>query len=60
MTPATRSDLPARLREALQRAGFTYDAVAELLGPLAHAALSRNETTPGPAGHPAAARPWRR
>ena len=47
MNPATRSDLPARLREALQRAGFTYDAVAELLGPLGHTALGRNETTPG-------------
>jgi hypothetical protein len=41
------SDLPVRLREALQRAGFTYDGVAELLGPLAHAALGRNETVPG-------------
>jgi len=41
------SDLPLRLRDALERAGFTYDAVAELLGPLAHTALSRNETTPG-------------
>ncbi len=27
-------------------AGFTYDGVAEVLGPEAHAALSRNETTP--------------
>jgi len=41
------TDLPLRLREALERAGFTYDGVAELLGPLAHAALSRNETVPG-------------
>ncbi|MFT4286537.1 methyltransferase [Nocardioides sp.] len=41
------SDLPHRLRDALQDAGFTYDAVAELLGPLAHNALSRNETIPG-------------
>ncbi|MDN4171912.1 class I SAM-dependent methyltransferase [Nocardioides sp. SOB77] len=41
------SDLPARLRAALTVAGFTYDAVAELLGPHAHAALARNETTPG-------------
>jgi hypothetical protein len=41
------TDLPVRLREAMERAGFTYDAVAELLGPLAHQALSRNETTPG-------------
>ena len=35
-----------RLAEALDAAGFRYDAVADLLGPLAHAALSRNETTP--------------
>ena len=35
------------LREALLAADFTYDAVADLLGPDAHAALSRNETTPG-------------
>ena len=41
------SDLPQRLRAALALAGFTYDAVAEALGPLAHDALSRNETTPG-------------
>jgi hypothetical protein len=41
------SDLPARLRAALTTAGFTYDAVAELLGPVAHAALARNETAPG-------------
>ncbi len=36
-----------RLRAALLDAGFGYDAVAERLGPLAHAALSRNETTMG-------------
>ncbi|MGZ6744783.1 MAG: DUF7059 domain-containing protein [Nocardioides sp.] len=41
------SDLPQRLRSALTHAGFTYDAVAEALGPTAHAALGRNETTPG-------------
>ena len=41
------SDLPSRLREALTVADFTYDAVAELLGPRAAAALERNETTPG-------------
>ncbi|MEZ5096284.1 MAG: methyltransferase [Nocardioides sp.] len=35
------------LRAALAAAGYGYDAVAELLGPLAHAALGRNETTPG-------------
>ncbi len=37
----------ARLREALLTAGYTHDAVVECLGPLAHAALGRNETTPG-------------
>jgi len=43
-----RSDsLPHRLRDGLVAADFTYDAVAGLLGPVAHAALSRNETTPG-------------
>ncbi len=36
-----------RLRDALSKAGFTYDGVAEALGPDAHAALQRNETTPG-------------
>ena len=41
------TDLPHRLRDALTHAGFTYDRVAEQLGPLAHAALGRNETTPG-------------
>ena len=40
-------DLVGRLRSALERAGFGYDEVADLLGPTAHAALSRNETTPG-------------
>ena len=43
MTP----DLPARLRDALAAAGFTYDGVAELLGRQAHDALGRNETVPG-------------
>ena len=38
---------PRRLREALLAAGFTHDAVVDCLGPLAHAALGRNETTPG-------------
>ena len=42
-----QSDLPHLLREALVSADFTYDAVAELLGPTAHAALGRNETLPG-------------
>ncbi len=37
----------SRLRAALAKAGYTYDGVAGLLGPTAHAALSRNETTPG-------------
>lgn len=36
-----------RLRDALSTADYTYDAVASLLGPTAHAALGRNETTPG-------------
>ncbi len=40
-------DLPARLREALLAADFTHDAVADLLGDAAHAALGRNETVPG-------------
>ncbi|WP_435741941.1 DUF7059 domain-containing protein [Nocardioides sp. SYSU DS0663] len=44
---STPTDLPARLRAALTVAGFTYDAVAELLGSRAHDALARNETTPG-------------
>ncbi len=39
--------LAAPLRDALLAADFTYDAVSELLGPQAHQALSRNETTPG-------------
>ncbi|WP_460854166.1 DUF7059 domain-containing protein [Nocardioides montaniterrae] len=38
--------LAASLRTALEDADFTYDAVSELLGPEAHQALSRNETTP--------------
>ena len=39
--------LVPRLRDALVTAGFGYEGVAALLGPVAHAALSRNETTPG-------------
>jgi hypothetical protein len=39
-------DMP-RLRAALEQAGYTYDGVAALLGPTAHSALSRNESTPG-------------
>lgn len=37
----------SRLRDAFRQAGYTYQGVAGLLGPTAHAALSRNETTPG-------------
>lgn len=40
-------DLPAQLRRALVSADYTYDRVADVLGPMAHAALGRNETTPG-------------
>lgn len=40
-------DVVTRLREALAEAGFDYDGVAGVLGPTAHAALARNETTPG-------------
>ena len=36
-----------RLRDDLVAAGYHYEGVAELLGPVAHRALSRNETTPG-------------
>ena len=42
----TSPDLPARLRVALVDADFTVDAVRELLGDVADAALLRNETTP--------------
>ena len=41
------AEVVARLRHALVTAGYTYDGVAARLGPLAHAALARNETTPG-------------
>ena len=47
LVAVTSTDLPQRLRAALGLAGFTYDEVAEVLGPVAHAALGRNETTPG-------------
>jgi len=47
VTAPSISELPQRLRAALVMTGFTYDAVAEVLGPEAHAALARNETTPG-------------
>ena len=43
---ATSPDVPARLRAALLAADFTVDAVRELLGEVADAALLRNETTP--------------
>jgi SAM-dependent methyltransferase len=36
----------ARLRAALVDAGYTVDGCLEVLGPLAYAALSRNETVP--------------
>jgi len=38
--------LAPRLRDALSAAEYTVDAVAELLGPTAGAALERHETTP--------------
>ena len=41
------SETASRLREALTTADYTHDAVIDCLGPLAHAALGRNETTPG-------------
>ena len=37
----------SRLRRALAGAGFTHDTVVARLGPVAHEALARNETTPG-------------
>ncbi|MBZ5739112.1 DUF7059 domain-containing protein [Nocardioides mangrovi] len=46
MSSSTIASLPHRLRAALVMAGFTYDGVAEILGPEAHQALARNETTP--------------
>ena len=39
--------LIADLRSALVAADYTFDGVSALLGPTAHAALGRNETTPG-------------
>ena len=41
------TDVVARLREALDASDYTYDAVANVLGADAQAALGRNETTPG-------------
>lgn len=46
MSSSDPASLPHRLRAALLVAGFTYDGVAEVLGPAAHDALARNETTP--------------
>ena len=43
----TGFEFAAPLRDALADANYTHDGVAELLGSTAHAALSRNETTPG-------------
>nr|WP_202890223.1 class I SAM-dependent methyltransferase [Actinopolymorpha rutila] len=40
-------DVQARLRSHLAAVGYTVDGVRERLGPVAHAALHRNETTPG-------------
>jgi methylase of polypeptide subunit release factors len=42
----TDRSLIERLRAALVAAGYTHDAVVELLGHQAHAGLGRNETTP--------------
>ncbi|HEX6336287.1 MAG TPA: methyltransferase [Jiangellaceae bacterium] len=46
-TPRLAGDGVARLRDALARAEYTVDSVTGLLGPVASAALNRNETTPG-------------
>ncbi|MGW5364877.1 DUF7059 domain-containing protein [Actinopolymorpha pittospori] len=40
-------DVIARLRDHLAAVGYTVDGVRARLGPLAHAALHRNETTAG-------------
>ncbi|HET6165998.1 MAG TPA: methyltransferase [Marmoricola sp.] len=40
-------DLIPRLRDALVAADYSVDAVTDLLGTVAHAALGRHETTPG-------------
>jgi len=40
-------DLIPRLRDALVAADYSVDGVSALLGTTAHAALARNETTPG-------------
>ncbi|MGW1785711.1 DUF7059 domain-containing protein [Streptomyces sp. NPDC002143] len=43
---ADRSEVAARLREALLAASFTADGLLELLGAPAYAALARSETVP--------------
>jgi methylase of polypeptide subunit release factors len=43
----SRFEYADQLHTALEKAGYTYDGVADLLGTTAHAALSRNETVPG-------------
>ncbi len=40
-------DWTSRLRAELVAADYTFDGVSDLLGTTAHAALGRNETTPG-------------
>ncbi|REF36868.1 methyltransferase family protein [Thermasporomyces composti] len=40
-------EVVARLRDRLSEVGYTVDGVQRQLGPVAHAALHRNETTPG-------------
>ena len=47
MTIDLSADVVARLRARLRDVGYTVEGVRDLLGPLAHAALHRNETTPG-------------
>lgn len=44
--PRVEARLLARLREDLTAAGYTVDGIAELLGPLASAALAREQTLP--------------
>lgn len=46
MLSALTSHHVASLRDALRSAVFTVDAIGELIGPDAHRALMRNETTP--------------
>lgn len=45
--PRLDADDIARLRDTLAGAGYTVDGVRATLGPVATAALDRNETTPG-------------